>query len=147
VLSVARTSQIVDQTTLKNRIEAVELPYLKDLYKKRLEDLRDDIKALEKEILDLIRGDEAYKRYFQILTSIPGIGNICAIILVAGMPELGRASNKEIAVLVGVAPLNWDSGTMRGKREIRGGRHVVRKALYMPALSVATRWQVAGVSG
>jgi transposase len=101
MLSAARTSLIMDQTALKNRVEAAKSPYLKDLYKKRLEDLKNDIKALVKEILDLIRGDETYKRYFQILTSIPGIGNICAIVLVAGMPELGRAQTRKLLHLSG----------------------------------------------
>ena len=74
---------------------------------------------------------------------MPGIGMITAMILIAGMPELGNATAKEIAALTGVAPMNWDSGFMRGKRSIRGGRHAVRKALYMPALSVATRGETA----
>jgi transposase len=71
--------------------------------------------------------------------SIPGIGQISAMILITKMPELGRANIKQIAALVGVAPMNWDSRLMRGKRKTKGGRFEVRRALYMPAITAATR--------
>ena len=74
----------------------------------------------------------------QILTSTPGVGPIVSCTLLADLPELGSLNRKEIATLVGVAPLNRDSGTFRGKRIVWGGRARVRKALYMGTL-VATR--------
>ena len=65
---------------------------------------------------------------------MPGIGDITARVLIADLPELGTLDRKKIAALVGVAPFNRDSGTLRGKRTIRGGRANVRAALYMAAL-------------
>jgi hypothetical protein len=73
-----------------------------------------------------------------LLQSVPGVGRVVSLTLLAELPELGRLSHKEIAALVGVAPLNRDSGTQRGKRLVYGGRAPVRAALYMAAL-VASR--------
>ena len=72
------------------------------------------------------------------LRSVPGVGPATARVLVTELPELGNASRRQIAALVGVAPYNDDSGNRRGARRIRGGRATVRKALYMATL-VATR--------
>jgi transposase len=135
----AREALMTDRTVLKNRIESTSLQQLKVLFKKRILDLTADIEALETDIIALIKIDVHLERRFQILLSMPGIGVVTAMTLIAAMPELGHATGKEIAALTGVAPMNWDSGLMRGKRSIRGGRHAVRKALYLPALSVATR--------
>jgi transposase len=74
-----------------------------------------------------------------LLQSVKGVGITTAATLIAGLPELGKLSRREICALVGIAPLNRDSGRMRGRRTIYGGRADVRKALYMAAL-VATRW-------
>jgi transposase len=73
-----------------------------------------------------------------LLQSVPGVGRVVSLTLLAELPELGRLSHKEIAALVGVAPLNRDSGTLRGKRLVYGGRAPVRAALYMAALSPAS---------
>jgi transposase len=135
----AREALIADRTALKNRLESTSIERLEVLFKKRIKDLTIDIEALETDIIALIKRDVSLERRLQILLSVPGIGVVTAMTLITGMPELGHATAKEIAALTGVAPMNWDSGLMRGKRSIRGGRHAVRKALYMPALSVATR--------
>lgn len=74
----------------------------------------------------------------ELLLTMPGIGRTTARLLLAAVPELGQASPREIAALVGVAPMNHDSGTQRGKRRIRGGRPQVRAGLYM-AVVVASR--------
>lgn len=78
--------------------------------------------------------DAAVAATFAILQSAPGVGPVTALTLIAHMPELGSRSPKTIASLAGLAPLNNDSGTRRGRRPIRGGRPRVRKALYMAAL-------------
>ena len=70
-----------------------------------------------------------------ILTSIPSLGEVTAIILLAEMPELGTMDKREVAALAGLAPITRQSGTWQGKNYIRGGRSRVRKALYMPALT------------
>ena len=79
------------------------------------------------------------KDRYVLLTSVPGVGQVTATTLLAELPELGRLDRKQVAKLVGVAPLNQDSGQHRGKRKVWGGRASVRKTLYMAAL-VATRF-------
>lgn len=74
-----------------------------------------------------------------LLQSVPGVGRVVSLTLLAELPELGRLSHKEIAALVGVAPLNRDSGTLRGKRLVYGGRAPVRAVLYMAALVASRR--------
>jgi len=76
---------------------------------------------------------------FRIIASIPGIGTLTAVTMLIAMPELGSLDNKQVASLAGLAPQARDSGQHRGKRHIRGGRAILRQALYMPAL-VATRY-------
>ena len=112
--------------------------------------LRDHIWAhiawMEKEMLDM---DTTLKRFIEaspmwrekdnLFQSVPGIGPVLSTTLVAELPELGKLNRKQIAALVGVAPFNRDSGKMRGKRSVWGGRASVRAALYMGTL-VATRF-------
>jgi len=98
----------------------------------RLEDVDDDLnKAIQTSPLWRARED--------LLRSIPGIGPVISRTLLAELPELGSLSNREIAKLVGLAPLACDSGTMRGRRAIWGGRASVRSALYMAALVASRR--------
>lgn len=112
--------------------------------------LRDHIRAhiawMEKELLDMdselryfIEGSPMWREKDNLLQSVPGIGPVLSTTLVAELPELGTLNRKQIAALVGVAPLNRDSGKMRGKRSVWGGRASVRAALYMGTL-VATRF-------
>jgi len=85
-------------------------------------------------------GKKAIIRYsFNILISIPSVGDVTAMTLLTDMPELGNLNDKQAASLMGVAPIAHDSGAFRGKRHIRGGRAQVRQAIYMAAL-VATRY-------
>ncbi len=74
-----------------------------------------------------------------LLTSVPGVGEVVAVTLITSLPELGTISHKSISYLVGVAPLNKDSGKSRGKRKIWGGRAKIRCVLYMATL-VAVRF-------
>jgi len=75
------------------------------------------------------------QRKLEIMTSIKGVGIILSATLIADMQELGTIEGKQASSLCGVAPFNWDSGRMRGKRKIKGGRHYVRNMLYMAAQS------------
>ena len=95
-----------------------------------LEQQRED---LDRRIAELIESDDDWKNKRDLLTSVPGIGESTASQLVADLPELGQLNRRQIAALVGVAPINRDSGMMRGKRSIFGGRAAVRCALYMAA--------------
>lgn len=100
--------------------------------------LKQQIQALDTQIEQLIAQSDQWQRTREILTSVPGIGAVTTGILLASLPELGQISAKRLASLCGLAPFNRDSGQMRGKRMISGGRATVRTGLYMAAL-VATR--------
>ena len=97
-----------------------------------LEQQRED---LDRRIATLIESDDDWKNRRDLLCSVPGVGQVTAHQVVAGLPELGKLNRQQIAALVGVAPINRDSGMMRGKRTIFGGRPMVRCALYMATFS------------
>ncbi|MQV94171.1 transposase [Sinorhizobium medicae] len=86
---------------------------------------------------DVLKAEKTLQEQEARLRSIPGIGPVAALTLIAHMPELGNRSAKAIAALAGLAPFNVDSGTSRGKRHIRGGRKRIRDALYMAALTAS----------
>lgn len=93
------------------------------------------IAALDKAISRLIDADEDWRAKRNLIQSVPGVGPTTSATLMAELPELGRLNRRQIATLAGVAPLNHDSGKLRGRRAIRGGRGDVRTALYMAAFS------------
>jgi len=97
--------------------------------------LESELKDLEKELKYSIRQNPKFTEEVKLYKSMPGVGDNLSYNLVANLGELGHLNQREIAALVGVAPLNRDSGKQRGRRMIWGGRATVRKALYMPALS------------
>jgi transposase len=107
--------------------------------RKVLQLLDRQIEALDADIDGRIRRSPQWSAKFEIIDSVPGFGEATARTLIADLPELGSASRQQIAALSGVAPMNNDSGTMRGRRRVQGGRSSVRTALYMAALT-ATRW-------
>lgn len=97
------------------------------------------LEQTEKQLDKMVENSSMWRKKEQLLCSVPGVGPATARTLMAELPELGRLNRQEIAKLAGVAPLNRDSGQLRGKRTTWGGRASVRAALYMAAL-VATRW-------
>ena len=97
---------------------------------------------LDEEITRVIRRSPMWRAAEDLLTSVPGIGDVTAQALIADLPELGRLDRRQIAALVGVAPITRESGQWRGQRRIGGGRAVVRRALYM-ATVVAIRYNPA----
>jgi transposase len=101
--------------------------------------LRGALADLDREIDDQVRGSPVWRAAEDLLTSVPGIGPITARTLIAELPELGRIGRRSIAALVGVAPINRDSGAKRGHRAIAGGRSTVRNLLYMAALTAVRR--------
>ncbi len=96
--------------------------------------LKAQLQQIDHDIDTSIRGTPAWREAEDLLVSVPGIGPRIARTLIAEMPELGRLDRRQIASLTGVAPFNRDSGTWRGRRNITGGRPVVRGALYMSIL-------------
>jgi len=93
--------------------------------------LQQEISEIEKQIAEHIRQQPELQKKTELLKSVPGVGETTAAMLVTELPELGRANRQEIAALVGVAPLNRDSGLHRGKRMTGGGRRTVRSRFYM----------------
>jgi transposase len=100
--------------------------------------LKEEKKLLEEQIRDVMKEQKAWQEQTEILTSAPGVGPVTTATLLAELPELGKMDRKRIAALVGVAPMNYDSGKKRGYRKTKGGRTDVRSVLYMSTL-VATR--------
>ena len=100
--------------------------------------LERELRITDTELCERIEASPAWRERDELLQSVPGVGPVLSRTLLADLPELGRLSRREIAKLVGVAPLSRDSGTMRGRRFVQGGRATVRGVLYMAAL-VATK--------
>ena len=95
--------------------------------------------TMEREMIEMVRHSPLWLEQERLLRSVPGVGPVAAMTLIAELPELGRLTHRQIASLVGLAPFNQDSGRYRGLRHVRGGRTTVRQALYMAALA-GTRW-------
>ena len=100
--------------------------------------LERELRIADADLSAMIRRSPAWRERDDLLRSVPGVGPVLSLTLLAELPELGRLSRREIAKLVGVAPLSRDSGTLRGRRFVQGGRASVRAVLYMAAL-VATK--------
>jgi transposase len=96
------------------------------------------LRELDVQLSQLMEADPQFRRRRELLTSVPGVGATTAAAITAELPELGRLNRRQAARLVGLAPINRDSGTLRGKRMIGGGRANVRRGLYMATL-VATK--------
>jgi transposase len=136
---VARRRQVIEMMTAeRNRRRQLTNRRLIKSVDRLLAVLLKELAELDRDVGDGIRGTPAWRERDQLLRSVPGIGDVVSRTLIADLPELGSLDRKQIAALVGVAPLNRDSGKMRGRRTIWGGRAKVRSALYMAAL-VASR--------
>ena len=110
-------------------------PIIKKDIKAGIKNLTIRIERFEVLIAKVIKENEDMKAKSKRLQEASGVGPVLSSTLIAILPELGTITNKQASALVGLAPFNKDSGTMKGKRAIRGGRSLVRKALYMPTLS------------
>jgi transposase len=132
---VNRRAQLVEMlNSEQRRLHSVRNRSAKADIETHIEWLKQRVKGLDTEIDQLRKGSATWQQQFEWLTSVPGVGRVVATTLLAALPELGQLSTKKLAALVGLAPLNCDSGKMRGKRHIVGGRSLVRSALYMSAL-------------
>ena len=135
----ARRALVKDRTAAKNRQHNLQSALLKRQTSRRLKQIKSDIAALDAACRELVSEDEQLDHRFNILVSMPGIGELTAIIMLVEMPELGAMDKRQTAALAGLAPIARQSGTWKGKSFIRGGRSNLRQALYMPAL-VAIRF-------
>lgn len=136
---MTRRRQLLDMLTAeRNRLEHAGAPIRRSL--------ADHIRWLERRVADVdrdldhtIEHSPVWRAKENLLRSVPGVGPVVSRTLLAGLPELGHLNRKQIAALVGVAPLARDSGTLKGKRVVWGGRAPVRAVLYMGALVAARR--------
>src|SRR5512147_408650 len=121
----------------QNRLHTIS-PSLRGSVERMMAVLKEEKKRLEEQIREAMKQQKAWQEQSEILRSAPGIGPVTTATLFAELPELGKMDRQKIAALVGVAPLNYDSGRKRGYRKTKGGRGEVRSVLYMATL-VATR--------
>lgn len=133
--SMTRRRQLVDMIAMeKTRLDKANKAVRKHI-SKHIEWLEKSLADLDKHIDDQIKKSPNWREKDDLLQSVPGVGPVLARTLLSNLPELGVLNRKQIAALVGVAPMNHDSGRFRGKRSIRGGRGHVRAVLYMAVLS------------
>ena len=136
-LHVARRGLIKDRVATLNRAQAYRSWLLRGQVAARLKQINHQLQAIDATLRRLLGSDVTLKSRFEILLSIPGLGEATALALLIEMPELGHLANGSAASLAGLAPVARDSGQHRGKRYIRSGRASLRQALYMPALVAA----------
>ena len=136
---VARRRQLVEMITAeKNRLKAAARR-IRPKVQEHISWLEESLEDLDRDLGEFIRSSPMWNGKDQLLRSTPGVGPVLSMTLLSDLPELGALNRGEIAALVGVAPFNRDSGALRGKRQVWGGRGRVRAALYMATL-VATRY-------
>jgi len=122
------------QTMEKNRLQIMPRA-LSGTIKPILTVLKNQLSKIDQQLLKLIESCPQHQAKNAILQSMPGVGNVVAFNLISKMPELGYLTNKQAAALVGVAPINRESGAYQGQRRIRGGRHQIRTVMYMAMMS------------
>ena len=135
----ARRHQVVSMLVSERNRLSVTATAVRPRIEAHIEWLQGELDDLDKDLRQTIRQSPVWREKDDLLRSVPGVGPQVSLTLLAYLPELGTLNRKQIAALVGVAPFNRDSGTLRGRRTVWGGRARVRAALYMGAL-VAARY-------
>ena len=134
---IARRRQVVGMLVAEgNRLETAVSP-VRERIEAHIEFLKAELEDLDADLDRVIRGSSVWREKDELLRSVPGVGPKVSATLLANLPELGTLENKKLAALVGVAPLNRDSGVFRGKRKVWGGRATIRQMLYMAAVTAA----------
>jgi transposase len=136
---LTRRRQLIAMLIAEKQRLSRSLPAVRTGIQEHIDWLEDRRLKADKDLAEVLRRSPLWRERENLLRSVPGVGPVLSLTLLAELPELGKLDRKQIAALVGVAPLNRDSGVFRGKRFIWGGRGVVRTALYMAAL-IATRF-------
>ena len=137
---VARRHQLVTMlVSEKNRLSTATTVAVRPSIEAHIDWLEWELNDLDGNLQQLIRRSPVWREKDDLLRTVPGVGEQVSLTLLAYLPELGTLGHRQISALVGVAPFNRDSGTMRGKRTVWGGRARVRASLYMGALT-ASRW-------
>lgn len=135
---MARRRQLVEMLVAeKNRLRTARTGKVRKTHEDVLEALHKALNDLDNDIDQAVRKSPLWRAKDDLLKSVPGVGNVLSRTLLAELPELGQLTRRKIAALVGVAPFNRDSGTLRGKRTTWGGRRGVRAILYMATLAAS----------
>jgi transposase len=135
---VRRRRQLVDlRASEKNRLHRARSKPIQQSILSVIQALDEQIGNIDNDLDDMTKNSPLWREKEDLLKSFPGVGSVTARTLVASLPELGHAQRGQIASLAGLAPRNKDSGKMRGRRRITGGRADVRSILYMVALTAA----------
>jgi transposase len=132
-----------DIARFKNRLETTTEPELQHLANSDIRRLKERKVEQIRNLARRLRAHDDLARRFELVLSIPGIGERTALALIIRMPELGRISREEAAALAGLAPFDHDSGKYKGQRHIAGGRGRLRRSLFAAALPAAFRWNKA----
>lgn len=136
---ITRRRQVTEMLTAETNRLAHSAKAVRKRIEAHIRWLEAELDRVDSELDQSIHQSPIWREQEELLKSVPGIGPVISRTLLAELPELGKLNRKQIAALVGVAPLNWDSGTLRGRRAIWGGRSAVRAALYMAALVASRR--------
>jgi transposase len=132
---LTRRRQVLDMLTMeKNRLVTVRAKMQLEI-EAHIQWLSNSLKDLDQEIEEFVEGTPVWKEKDALLQSVPGVGPVTSATMLGMLPELGLLNRQEIAALVGLAPVNKDSGKKQGRRRVYGGRADVRSVLYMAALS------------
>ena len=132
---LVRRRQLMQMSTMeKNRLHIMPKSMSSEI-KSLLEELHRQIKTIDTHLSEAVAASSEWKDRHEQLLAVPGLGPSTIHTLLADLPELGNLTHREISALVGVAPFNRESGRMRGRRRIKGGRASARTALYMAILS------------
>ncbi len=133
-LLVVRSQCLEMSTMQKNRLKRMPKSVHKPI-QAILKAIKKELNAIDKQLNKLVDSVSEWRQKRDLLLSAKGVGNVLAYTLMSELPELGSLNRKEIAALVGIAPMNRDSGSYQGKRYIRGGRHRVRTVLFVSMMS------------
>ena len=133
----ARRQQLVAMRTAEKNRRVRASARVRQYIDRSIAHLNGQLQEVEKEIDELVRSRPGWHARAELLCGVPGVGPVLSATLIAHLPELGQLNRKEVAALAGVAPFNRDSGILRGKRTIWGGRRRLRQALYMATLSAS----------
>lgn len=132
---LVRRRQLIEMVTMEKNRHHIMPSFLKADIKRSITQLQKQLEKVDQHLDKLIEAEDEWREKRAIMLSMPGIGPAVVNTLLVDMPELGALTQKQVAALTGVAPYNRDSGKLRGKRRIRGGRHSVRTILFMAALT------------
>lgn len=133
---IGRRRQLIELRVAESNRRGTSLTdTVRESLQQSIDSINKHLKRIDKAILQLVESHDDWQERFELLKSVPGVGDVTATTLLAELPELGRLNRKQIAALVGVAPMNRDSGQSHRPRRVAGGRAAIRATLYMAALA------------